>query len=58
MENTKTLIKKFVTIQGFGNVPFYVKSDLGENRFEMINTKTKIAHCIDVDCQSISEIIK
>ena len=54
----KKLVGKFVTVEGFGEIPFYVASELGSNRFEMVNTKTRVSHCIDIDCQEIAELIK
>ena len=51
-----SLISKFVFVEGFGVIPFYVASELGTNIYEMINTKNKQSYGIDTDCQKVTEI--
>ena len=58
MKTKKDLVGKFVTVAGFGEVPFYVDYEIGENRFAMVNSNTRQSHCIDTDCHKVTEWIR
>lgn len=53
MADQKSLIGEFVTVEGFGDTPFYVASELGHNRYEMVNSKNKISYGIDTAAQKV-----
>ena len=58
INNQKDLTGKFIVKAVDQKTTYFVKSNLGSNRYEMIDCKTKKAYCIDIDCMEVLEVLK
>ena len=58
IDTTKDLTGKFIVKEVDLDTVYFVETDLGNNQYEMIDVKSRIAYCIDVDCNEVLEVLK